>query len=248
MLGAIIKSYYAQREGIDPSRIFSVAIMPCTAKKFEAGRPEMMHEAMADVDAVLTTRELAQLIRMYGIDLTALPPEGGDTPFGDRSTAGKLFGATGGVAEAAIRTAHYLVTGQELADLKVQAVRGLKGVKEARVKVGDLELGVAVVSGLGNARRLLDQLRKGRSDLHFIEVMTCPGGCIAGGGQPIGTNLESVRARMQALYAIDRDGTVRVSHKNPSIQRLYREFLGAPLGHKSHELLHTHYTRREVLV
>ena len=248
MLGAIIKSYYAQREGIDPSRIFSVAIMPCTAKKFEAGRPEMMREAMADVDAVLTTRELAQLIRMYGIDLTALPPEGGDTPFGDRSTAGKLFGATGGVAEAAIRTAHYLVTGQELADLKVQAVRGLKGVKEARVKVGDLELGVAVVSGLGNARRLLDQLRKGRSDLHFIEVMTCPGGCIAGGGQPIGTNLESVRARMQALYAIDRDGTVRVSHKNPSIQRLYREFLGAPLGHKSHELLHTHYTRREVLV
>jgi NADP-reducing hydrogenase subunit HndD len=248
MLGAIIKSYYAQREGIDPARIFSVSIMPCTAKKFEAGRPEMMREAMADVDAVLTTRELAQLIRMYGIDLTALPPEGADTPFGDRSTAGKLFGATGGVAEAAIRTAHYLVTGQELSDLKVQAVRGLKGVKEARVKAGDLELGVAVVSGLANARRLMDQIRKGRNDLHFIEVMTCPGGCIAGGGQPIGTNPESVRARMQALYAIDRDGTVRVSHKNPSIQRLYREFLGVPLGHKSHELLHTHYTRREVLV
>jgi len=248
MLGAIIKHYYAQREGIDPARVFSVSIMPCTAKKFEAGRPEMMHEAVADVDAVLTTRELAQMIRMHGIDLTALPPEGADTPFGDRSTAGKLFGATGGVAEAAIRTAHYLVTGQELSDLKVQAVRGLKGVKEARVKVGDLELGVAVVSGLSNARRVLDELRKGRKDLHFIEVMTCPGGCIAGGGQPIGTNPEAVRARMQALYAIDRDGTVRVSHKNPSIQRLYREFLGAPLGHKSHELLHTHYTRREVLV
>jgi iron only hydrogenase large subunit-like protein len=222
--------------------------MPCTAKKFEAGRPEMMHEAMADVDAVLTTRELAQMIRMYGIDLTALPPEGADTPFGDRSTAGKLFGATGGVAEAAIRTAHYLVTGQELSDLKVQAVRGLKGVKEARVKVGDLELGVAVVSGLSNARRVLEQLRKGRTDLHFIEVMTCPGGCISGGGQPIGTNLDAVRSRMQALYAIDRDGTVRVSHKNPSIQRLYREFLGAPLGHTSHELLHTHYSRRQVLV
>jgi len=208
----------------------------------------MMREAMADVDAVLTTRELAQLIRMYGIDLAALPPEGADTPFGDRSTAGKLFGATGGVAEAAIRTAHYLVTGQELPDLKVQAVRGLKGVKEARVRVAERELGIAVVSGLGNARRLLDQIRKGRSDLHFVEVMTCPGGCIAGGGQPIGTNLESVRARMQALYAIDRDGAVRVSHKNPAIQRLYREFLGAPLGPKSHELLHTHYTRREVLV
>jgi NADH-quinone oxidoreductase subunit G/NADP-reducing hydrogenase subunit HndD len=248
MMGAIIKSYYAQREGIDPTRIFSVAIMPCTAKKFEAGRPEMMREAVADVDAVLTTRELAQLIRMYGIDLAALPPEGADTPFGDRSTAGKLFGATGGVAEAAIRTAHYLVTGQELPDLKVQAVRGLKGVKEARVRVAERELGIAVVSGLGNARRLLDQIRKGRSDLHFVEVMTCPGGCIAGGGQPIGTNLESVRARMQALYAIDRDGAVRVSHKNPAIQRLYREFLGAPLGPKSHELLHTHYTRREVLV
>jgi iron-only hydrogenase group A len=248
MLGAVIKSHFAERAQLDPARIFSVSIMPCTAKKFEASRGEMLRNELADVDAVLTTRELAQLIRMHGIEIQTLAPESGDSPFAERSTAGKLFGATGGVAEAAIRTAHFLLTGNELADLKVEALRGLKGIKEARLRVGDLEVGVAVASGLGNAKRLLEQIRGGRSDLHFIEVMTCPGGCIAGGGQPIGANLEAVRARMLTLYAIDRDGAVRVSHKNPAIQRLYREFLGEPLGEKSHELLHTAYSRREVLV
>jgi len=248
MLGAVIKSHFAERAQLDPTRIFSVSIMPCTAKKFEASRGEMLRNELADVDAVLTTRELAQLIRMHGIEIQTLAPESGDSPFGERSTAGKLFGATGGVAEAAIRTAHFLLTGNELADLEVEAVRGLKGIKEARLRVGDLEVGVAVANGLGNAKRLLEEIRGGRGDLHFVEVMTCPGGCIAGGGQPIGTNLEAVRARMQTLYAIDRDGAVRVSHKNPAIQRLYREFLGEPLGEKSHELLHTAYSRREVLV
>lgn len=248
MLGAVIKSHFAERAHLDPAKIFSVSIMPCTAKKFEASRGEMLRNGLADVDAVLTTRELAQLIRMHGIDIQTLAPESGDSPFGERSTAGKLFGATGGVAEAAIRTAHFLLTGGELPELKVQAVRGLKGIKEARLRLGELEVGVAVVSGLGNAKRLLGQIRGGRRDLHFIEVMTCPGGCIAGGGQPIGTNLEAVRARMQTLYTIDRDGAVRVSHRNPSIQRLYREFLGEPMGRKSHDLLHTTYSRREVLV
>jgi iron-only hydrogenase group A len=248
MLGAVIKSYFAEREKIDPTRIFSVSIMPCTAKKFEAERPEMLEHGVPDVDAVLTTRELAQMIRMKGLDIHALPPDTADTPFGQRSTAGKLFGATGGVMEAALRTAHYLLTGTDIENPKIQALRGLHGIKEAQMRIGDLEIGAAVVSGLGNARKLLDAIRAGRNDLHFIEVMTCPGGCIAGGGQPYGTDLDAVRERMQALYRIDRDEPVRFSHKNGDVQRLYADFLGKPLGEKSHHLLHTHYAPREVVV
>ena len=248
MLGAIIKSYYAEREELDPRKIFSVAVMPCTAKKFEAGRVEMLHDGMADVDAVLTTRELARIIRMRHLDFHALKPDAADMPFGERSTAGKLFGATGGVMEAALRTAHYLLTGMELENLKIDAVRGLKGQKEARVKVGDLDIGVAVVSGLQNARRLLDEIRAGKRDVHFVEVMTCPGGCINGGGQPFSTDTEAVKARMQALYAIDRDEPVRTSHNNLGVKRLYEEFLGEPLSETSHRLLHTHYIERNVLV
>jgi NADH-quinone oxidoreductase subunit G/NADP-reducing hydrogenase subunit HndD len=247
MMGAVIKTYFAQREGLDPSRIFSVSIMPCTAKKFEAGRPEMGRDGLADVDAVLTTRELAKIIRMSGLNLADMPSETADTPFGERTTAGKLFGASGGVMEAAIRTAYFLVTGKELGNLDVKAVRGLDGVKEAKVQVDGIELGVAVVSGLGNASRLLDQIRAGRNDLHFIEVMTCPGGCIAGGGQPIGANSAAVRSRMQSLYTIDAQEAVRVSHHNEAVQRLYAEFLGKPLGEKSHHLLHTRYAERGVL-
>jgi len=248
MLGALIKSFYAGREGIDPRTIFSVSIMPCTAKKFEAERPEMTQNGIPDVDAVLTTREVARMIRRQGLDINVLAPETADTPFGERSTAGKLFGATGGVMEAAVRTAHFLLTGQELADLKVHPLRGLEGVKEAHVKIGDLDVGIAVASGLKNAAALLEQIKAGRKDIHFIEVMTCPGGCIAGGGQPLGTNIEAVRRRMQALYDIDRDGTIRVSHKNEEVQRLYKEYLGKPLGERSHHLLHTRYAKREALV
>ncbi len=247
MMGAIIKNFWAERENIAPSDIVSVSIMPCTAKKFECGREEMGKDYVPDVDYVLTTRELGQLLRMFGINLDAIEPEAADTPFGERSSAGKIFGASGGVMEAAIRSAHYLLTGTELADLKIQALRGLKGCKELRAKIGDLEVGAAVVSGLGNARKLLDQIRNGRKDLHFIEVMTCPGGCINGGGQPLGADLDAVRARMQALYQIDRDATLRVSHKNEWVQRLYKEYLGKPLGEKSHKLLHTHYHKRDVL-
>jgi NADH-quinone oxidoreductase subunit G/NADP-reducing hydrogenase subunit HndD len=247
MMGAVIKTFFAQREGLDPSRIYSVSIMPCTAKKFECGRPEMGRDGLADVDAVLTTRELARIIRMRGLNLLELPADTADTPFGERTTAGKLFGASGGVMEAAIRSAYFLVTGKELENIEVQAVRGMAGVKEARVQVGDLNLGVAVVSGLGNASKLLDQIRAGRNDLHFIEVMTCPGGCVNGGGQPIGTNTDKVRTRMQTLYQLDADGPVRLSHKNEAVQRLYAEFLGKPLGEKSHHLLHTHYAERGVV-
>jgi len=248
MLGALIKSFFAKREGLDPSKIVSVSVMPCTAKKFECQRPEMAVDYVPDVDYVLTTRELAQLFRRYGLELGAMTPDTADTPFGERTSAGKIFGATGGVMEAAVRSAYFLLTEQEYPEEKIPAVRGLKGHKEVKLKIGDLEVGAAVVSGLGNARKLLDEIRAGRKDIHFIEVMTCPGGCINGGGQPIGADTEAIKARLQALYQIDRDDSVRVSHKNESVARLYKEFLGEPLGKVSHHLLHTHYKKREIKV
>lgn len=248
MMGAVIKSFWAQRENLKPADIVSVSIMPCTAKKFECAREEMAHGFVPDVDYVLTTRELGQLFRMFGLDLGAIAPETADTPFGERSSAGKLFGASGGVMEAAIRSAHFLLTGKELKEPKIQAIRGLKGCKILHAEIGDLKIGAAVVSGLGNASKLLDEVIAGRNDLHFIEVMTCPGGCINGGGQPLGAHLDAIRARMQTLYQIDRDAPLRVSHNNASVQRLYREFLGEPLGEMSHHLLHTHYHPREVLI
>lgn len=248
MMGAVIKSFFAKNEGLDPRKIVSVSVMPCTAKKFECGRPEMGRDFVPDVDFVLTTRELAELFRITGVDPAAVEPETADTPFGERSSAGKLFGASGGVMEAALRSAVFLLTGEEMKDYTIQALRGMEGSKELRVRVGDLEVGAAVVSSLGQARRLMEELKAGRSDLHFIEVMTCPGGCINGGGQPIGADREAVKARMGALYQIDSADRLRVSHKNEWVQRLYKEFLGKPLGHKSHELLHTRYAKREVLL
>ena len=247
MLGAVIKHVFAERNSLKPEQVYSVAVMPCTAKKFEASRPEMAPHGIPDIDAVLTTRELAVLLRMRGIDLAKLEPETADQPYGERSTAGKLFGATGGVMEAALRTAHFLITGRELEELRFQKLRGLKDVKEARVDIDGLDVGVAVVSGLGSARALLDEIKAGRKDIHFIEVMTCPGGCIAGGGQPYGTDLEKVKARMRALYKIDRDETINRSHQNRAVKRLYDEVLGRPLGDRSHHLLHTHYAPREVV-
>ena len=249
MLAPIIKTFYAEKKGLDPHKIFSVAAMPCTAKKFEAGRPEMGRDGYHDTDAVLTTRELGQLIRMYGIDLRELEPEPADTPFGVRSTAGKIFGTSGGVMEAAVRTAFFLLTGGELPNLKVQAVRGFDGIKEAHLDVNGMNVGVAVVNGLGNAKKLLEAVKSGeKADLHFIEVMTCPGGCVGGGGQPYGTTQEKIRKRMQTLYTIDACETLRVSHKNPELKQLYDEFLGVPNGEKAHELLHTFYHERESLL
>jgi len=248
MMGAIIKSFFAEKEHLDPKRIVSVSIMPCTAKKFECERPEMGQDYVADVDYVLTTRELAELFRITGVNPAAIEPEAPDTPFGERSSAGKLFGASGGVMEAALRSAVFLITGEEMKDYRIQALRGMEGSKELRVQVGELEVGAAVVSSLGQARKLMNELKAGRKDLHFIEVMTCPGGCINGGGQPLGANKDAIKARMAALYQIDNDDQLRVSHKNEWVQRLYTEFLGKPLGHKSHELLHTRYDKREVLL
>ena len=246
MLGAVVKTFLAERLGVDPDRIYSVAIMPCTAKKFEAGRPEMGREGRQDIDAVLTTRELAELIRMHGLDLAALPPDAADTPFGERTSAGKLFGASGGVAEAAIRTAHFLLTGQHARSAQGAGAarpRRHQGVPDDGGRPRDRRRGGRRAS----ATRASSSSRSapGRTDLQFIEVMSCAGGCVAGGGQPRSASPDAVRARMQALYVIDRDAAVRASHQNPAIQRLYAEFLEKPLSHKSHELLHTHYERRE---
>jgi iron-only hydrogenase group A len=248
MLGAVIKHLYARQQEIDPASIYNVAIMPCTAKKFEAQRPELGVEGIPDIDAVLTTREAAQLIKQYGLRLEALDPEAPDTPFGTRSTAGKLFGAAGGVMEAAVRTAHYFITGKEMASLRIQPLRGLAGVKEANVTIDGLEIRTAAVSGLGNARAILEDLQAGRRKLHFLEVMTCPGGCIAGGGQPLHHGADAIRSRMQAIYNIDQREKLRTSHSNLMVRELYDRWLEKPLSEKSHHLLHTHYSQRQVMI
>ena len=221
--------------------------MPCTAKKFEAGRGEFGRHGLADVDYALTTRELGALLRRCGVNLAGLAPETADTPFGERTTAGKLFGASGGVMEAALRSAHFLLTGAEMDELAIEPLRGTRERKELAVEVAGTRLGVAVVSGLASARAVLEEIKAGRGDLHFVEVMTCPGGCAGGGGQPIGMDHAAVKQRIKTLYDIDGSETVRVSHANTHVQRLYAEFLGEPLSHKSHELLHTRYEPREVL-
>lgn len=240
MMGAVIKHYYAPKMNIDPKKIYNVSIMPCTAKKFEAQREEMAEDGMPDIDAVLTTRELVKLLNMLKINLKTLEPEEADDPLGEKSSAGKLFGATGGVMEAAIRTAYFMVTGKDLEDPVVSSVRELDGVKETTVDINGLKLNFAVVSGIGNVRKVLENLNK----YHFIEVMTCPGGCISGGGQPLGVNIDKVKSRMRTLYKIDENAPVRCSHKNKSVQKLYEEFLEKPLGEKSHHLLHTKYKKR----
>jgi iron-only hydrogenase group A len=246
MFGALAKTYYAQEAGIDPKGIVSVSIMPCTAKKFESARPEMNASGYRDVDYVLTTRELARMIKEAGIDFLHLEDETYDAPMGEYTGAATIFGATGGVMEAALRTVYAVVTGENLPSLDITPVRGLEGVKEATVKVGALgDVKVAVAHGLGNARKVMDRIREGSADYAFIEIMCCPGGCVAGGGEPIPTNNKIRTLRAAALYR--DDGLVqdkRQSHENPSVTKIYDNFLKEPLGHKSHELLHTHYTKR----
>ncbi len=249
MFGAILKSYYAEKNNIDPKDIYVVSVMPCSSKKFESQREEMNVNGNADVDAVITTRELAVMIKQAGINFTAIADEQFDDPFGIGSGAGVIFGATGGVMEAALRTVKEIVDGKELANIEFDAVRGLEGIKEATVKVGDTDVNVAVVHGLGNARKVLDSIKAGEKTYHFIEVMACPGGCVTGGGQPIvdaKTRMDiDVRAeRAKALYTEDRSLAIRQSHKNPAITKLYDEYLEKPGSHKAHGLLHTHYTAK----
>jgi len=256
MLGALAKTYYAEKIGVAPEDIFVVSIMPCTAKKFEITRPEMFINGLPTVDAVLTTRELARMIRDAGIEFRELPDSRFDNPLGYSTGAADIFGTTGGVMEAALRTVYEVVTGREIPfeGLAVTPVRGLSQVKEASIKIEGtkpeysylegVEVRVAVTSGLSGAKRLMRDVAAGTSPYHFIEVMGCPGGCIAGGGQPKPTTKAVREARMRAIYAEDAGKPKRKSHENPFIQKLYEEFLGEPLGHRSHELLHTHYIPR----
>jgi len=244
MFGALAKTYYAEKAGIDPANIFVVSIMPCTAKKFEATREEMKDSGLQDVDVALTTRELGKMLKEAGIDFSALAEEEFDAPLGMSTGAGVIFGSTGGVMEAALRTAYELVTGEALPSLDFNEVRGLEGVKEATVDLKGTTLKVAVAHGLGNARDILDRVKEGH-DYHFIEIMCCPGGCIGGGGQPIPTDRQIREKRIAGIYNADRDMPLRKSHENPAVQALYKDFLGQPLGHKSHQLLHTNYTPRQ---
>jgi NADP-reducing hydrogenase subunit HndD len=244
IFGALTKTYYAEKAGISPEKIVVVSIMPCTAKKYESSRSEMNSSGYRDVDIVLTTRELARMIKEAGIDFTTLDSNSFDEPMGIATGAGAIFGTTGGVMEAALRTVYELVTGQGLERLDFEMVRGPGGIKEAEIDLNGVKVKVAVAHGLKNARILMEKIKKGECDYTFIEIMGCPGGCIGGGGQPITT--KNVKGkRMAGLYQIDRDSTVRQSHKNPAVIKLYEEFLGKPLSHKSHELLHTHYRTRK---
>ncbi|HDR05453.1 MAG TPA: 2Fe-2S iron-sulfur cluster binding domain-containing protein [Candidatus Marinimicrobia bacterium] len=256
MFGAVAKTYYAQKAGVNPEDIVVVSIMPCTAKKFEAVRPEMNSSGYRDVDYVLTTRELGLMIKQAGLDLRILPDSEYDSLLGASTGAAVIFGATGGVMEAALRTAYEVITGQEVPfeNLNITPVRGLEGIKEASIVINKpkpeysflqgVELKVAIANGLSKARVLMKQLDKGESPYHFIEIMACPGGCLGGGGQPIPTNAEVRKKRAQAIYSEDMEMTIRKSHENPEIIKIYEDFLIEPLGKMSHKLLHTHYVAR----
>ena len=245
MFGALAKTFYAEKKGIDPASIFSVSIMPCTAKKFECERPEMRDSGYQDVDVVLTTRELGRMMKEAGIVLDKLPEEEYDPPMGLTTGAAVIFGATGGVCEAALRTVYEVVTKEPLKDVNFKFCRGLAGVKEAEVDLKGTKVKVAVSHSLSNARKVLDMVRAGNPNgWAFIEVMCCPGGCIGGGGQPIPTNTAIRQKRIDGTYTADERLAIRKSHENPAITAIYKEFLGQPLGHKSHELLHTKYTPR----
>lgn len=248
MEGAILKTYYAKKMGIDPKDIFVVSIMPCTVKKFESERAELTLDHLPDVDAVLTTRELVRLFKMAGIDFNDLPEEEFDNPLGESTGAAAIFGTSGGVMEAALRTACFKLSGKELEIVDLQDVRGNSGIKEFTVPIDGLEVNVAVVNGIGNVAPVLDEIENGESKYHFIEVMACPGGCINGGGQPIHQKPEKIKKRMQALYEIDSKMNRRRSHENGSVQKLYKEFLGEPNGHVSHEILHTEYFDRKKIL
>lgn len=257
MMGAILKSYYAERIGVKPEDMFVVSVMPCTAKKYEKDRAELVTNGLKDVDAVLTTRELGRMIKRAGIRFTKLPDEQFDNDIvGEYTGAGVIFGATGGVMEAALRTAAAVLNGDELEHVELTDVRGLEGIKEATYTLGGMDAKVAVAHGMKNAKVLLDQIREGKSPYHFIEIMGCPGGCVAGGGQPYvkpcflpnedDNILDTYREkRASALYREDESKAVRVSHKNEQVQKLYEEFLGEPNSHRAHELLHTTYHARE---
>ncbi|MCE5193478.1 MAG: NADH-dependent [FeFe] hydrogenase, group A6 [Candidatus Cryosericum sp.] len=258
MFGTVTKTYWAEKMGFDPRKIVVVSVMPCTAKKFEKERPEMKtafhywqekmslkdEEAFNDVDFVLTTREAARMIREAGIDFANLPDEDFDKPLGESSGAGVIFGATGGVMEAALRTAYEVLTRKSLPRLDFEDVRGLEGMKSATIDIDGTPLRVAIANGLGNARILIEEVQKGESPYQFIEIMTCPGGCLGGGGQPLSNNPDIKKRRAEAIYREDAGKPIRKSHENPEIQEIYKDFLGEPNSEKAHHLLHTTYHDR----
>lgn len=257
MFGPLAKTYYAEKINKNPADMVVVSIMPCTAKKYESDRPEMRASGYKDVDYVLTTRELGRMIHQAGIDFNKLEDEKYDSILGESTGAAVIFGATGGVMEAALRTAYEIVTGREVpfANLNIQPVRGMEGVKEASVKIKDVkpewsflegvELNVAIAHGLVNAKKVVEKVKSGEANYHFIEIMACPSGCIGGGGQPLPTNMEIRKKRASAIYEEDEHMTIRKSHENPEVTSIYQDYLHEPLGHKSHDLLHTHYTGRK---
>lgn len=245
MFGAIAKTYLAEKMNIDPKNMIVVSVMPCLSKKYEAARPELSSSGQQDVDIVISTRELAKMLKEAGIDFASLEDAEFDHPMGETTGASVIFGATGGVLEAALRTAYEWLTEETLENVEFTSLRGMDGIKEATVKIKDIDVKVAVAHGLGNARKLLEDIRNGKAEYHAIEIMACPGGCIGGGGQPyINGDVEILKKRAEALYGEDRSKSRRKSHENVEVKKLYEEFLGEPYGNKAHELLHTHYTKR----
>ena len=250
MFGALIKSYYAEKIGVPPEKIAVVSVMPCVAKKFEANREQMNVNGIRDVDFVISTRELARMIKQAGLDFVNLEDSNFDDPMGEATGAAAIFGTTGGVMEAALRTAYEKLIGETLKDVNFEAVRGEEGIKRATVKIGDKEVKAVVAHGLGNAQIVMDEIKSGKADYQFVEIMACPGGCIMGGGQPIRSSKERAtidirKLRADCLYSIDEKSTIRKSHENPVVLKIYDEYLGEVGGHKAHELLHTSYVERE---
>ena len=250
MFGAILKTYYAEKENIDPKKMYVVSVMPCIAKKFEQNREELSNDGMQDVDNVITTRELARMIKQANIDLAKLPDEKFDDPMGEATGAAAIFGTTGGVMEAALRTAQDTLTGKDLKEIDFESVRGEKGIKKAIIEVDGKEIKIVVASGLGNARKIMEEIKSGKADYQFVEIMACPGGCIMGGGQSIKAaktrlDYDVRKLRADCLYSIDEKSTIRKSHENPVLKKIYKEYLGEPLGDTAHHLLHTHYEARE---
>ena len=250
MFGAILKSYYAEKEGIDPKKIYVVSVMPCIAKKFERQRNEMKNENLYNVDNVITTRELARMIKQANIDFNLLPDSEFDSPMGEATGAAAIFVTIGGVMEAALRTAQDALTGEELEHIDFEAVRGGEGIKRAAVNIGGREIKVVAASGLANAQKIMEEIKSGKADYQFVEIMACPGGCVMGGGQPIKTSKERMtedirKLRADCLYSIDEKSTIRKSHENPIVKQIYKDFLEKPGSNKAHELLHTHYNQKE---
>ena len=250
MFGAVLKTYYAQKEGIDPEKIYTVSVMPCIAKKFESKRPEMKENGLEDVDNVITTRELARMIKQANIDFEKLEDSKFDDPMGEATGAAAIFGVTGGVMEAALRTAEDILTGEDLPKIDFEQVRGSEGIKRATVTIAGKPISVVAASGLSNAKKILEEIKTGKANYQFVEIMACPGGCIMGGGQPIKhskirAEVDVQKLRASSLYSIDEKSTIRKSHENPVIKKIYEEYLEKPGGYRAEKLLHTKYTKRE---